>query len=129
MSGLEFAAARQASRILIADTYPVLTAVWYDMLTGARDPWFEDFTDTADLYLLTGIDMPWDDDGTRYFPGEATRQRFFDACKAELDRRELPCVTLNGDRAKRLAEAAAAIGKFFGAAPSGEAREKFKNRV
>ncbi len=109
------AAARQANKILIIDTDPVLTAVWSDMLTGARDPYLEDFTDTADLYLLTGIDMPWDDDGTRYFPDDATRQRFFDACKAELDRRELPYVTLTGDRAKRLADAAAAIEKFFAA--------------
>ena len=32
-----------------------------------RDPWFKNFADTADLYLLTGIELDWEGDSTRYF--------------------------------------------------------------
>jgi NadR type nicotinamide-nucleotide adenylyltransferase len=81
------AAKRQANRILIEDTDPLLTAVWSDMLFGERDPWFESYDDLADLYLLCDVDVPWEDDGTRYFPDPDVRRRFFDACEAELTRR------------------------------------------
>ena len=113
------AAARQANRLLILDADPVLTAVWSDMLTGRRDPWFESFEDTAGLYLLCGIDMDWRDDGTRYFPDRETRARFFAACKAELERRALNYVLLEGDRDERLAFAVTAIEAAFGIAPPG----------
>jgi len=33
--------------------------------------------DLADLYLLTAPDFGWVDDGTRYFPDQAQRDRFF----------------------------------------------------
>ncbi len=108
------AAARQANRVLVMDTDPVLTAVWSDMLTGARDPWFESLDDTADLYLLTGIDMDWEDDGTRYFPDGDTRRRFHAACRAELERRGLAFLPVEGSREERLAKAVAAVEDAFG---------------
>ena len=43
---------------LILDTDPLMTAVWADMLFGKRDPWFDTWTGTADLYLLLDIDLP-----------------------------------------------------------------------
>lgn len=103
------AASRLANRVLIEDTDPVLTAIWSDELLGARDPWFAAISDTADLYLLCDIDVPWEDDGIRYFPGEADRRRFFTACEAELIRRGLPYLVMTGDRETRLARAIAAI--------------------
>jgi len=108
------AAARQANRILVMDTDPVLTAVWSDMLIGSRDPWFDSFVDTADLYLLTGIDMDWEDDGTRYFPDDETRRRFHAACMAELERRGLRFVPVEGGREQRLSKVAAALEDAFG---------------
>ncbi len=107
------AAARQANRVLVMDTDPVLTAVWSDMLTDSRDPWFNSFDDTADLYLLTGIDMDWEDDGTRYFPDGETRRRFHAACKAELERRGLAFLPVEGDREERLVKAVAAVEDAF----------------
>ncbi len=80
------AAARQARRILVLDTDPVLTAVWSDMLQGSRDPWFET-APVADLYLLTDIDVPWVDDGTRYFPGcGEAGGALCPRCRTELER-------------------------------------------
>jgi nicotinamide riboside kinase len=107
------AAGRWANAVLIEDTDPVLTAIWSDVLTGQRDPWFEGYRDTADLYLLTGIDVPWVADDVRYFPAEAARRDFHDRCRAELVRRALDFVEVTGDPATRLATALEAIRERF----------------
>jgi NadR type nicotinamide-nucleotide adenylyltransferase len=108
------AAKRQANRILIEDTDPVLTAVWSDMLLGERAAWLDAFDDPADLYLLCDIDLPWVDDGTRYFPAAADRRRFFEACRGELLRRNLPNVLVSGlDPSERVAAAIKAIHDAF----------------
>ena len=110
------AATRQASRIVIEDTDPVLTAVWSDMLLGGREAWLDEGTDTADLYLLCDIDLPWADDGTRYFSGPAERARFSAACEAELQRRGLRYVVVRGEGAAREDAAVAAVKAAFGLA-------------
>ena len=111
LSGVR-AAARFTDRLLIEDTDPVLTAIWSDVLTGARDPWFETFSDAAQLYLLTGIDVPFMADGVRYFPDAAERVDFHRRCRAELVRRGLPFVEVTGDRPTRLATAVSAIARM-----------------
>lgn len=108
------AAKRQANRILIEDTDPVMTAVWSDMLIGKRHPWFDEFNDYADLYLLTDVDIPWEDDGTRYFKNDDDRRRFFDICEAELKSRNIPYVRMSGGRDERFANAVAAVKDFCG---------------
>ncbi|WP_443750421.1 AAA family ATPase [Asticcacaulis solisilvae] len=90
------AAKPQASRILVEDTDTVLTAVWSDMLLGSRTPGLGTVAEPADLYLLCDIDLPWEDDGTRYFADIADRRRFMDACRAELERRGLRYVVIHG---------------------------------
>lgn len=37
-----------------------------------RDPWFKNFADTADLYLLTGIELDWEGASPSYFPDGET---------------------------------------------------------
>ena len=61
------AALRTGDAPVILDTDPLMSAVWADMLFGRRDPWFDQWQDTADLYLLFDIDLPWVEDGTRMF--------------------------------------------------------------
>lgn len=94
---------------LFLDTDPLMTAVWADMLFGTRDPWFDAWQGTADLYLLLDIDLPWIDDGTRMFGSAAERQRFFDLSRAELDRRGVRYAIVGGQGPDRLAAALAAI--------------------
>jgi len=94
---------------LILDTDPLMTAVWADMLFGRRDPWFDAFADTANLYLLFDTDLPWIEDGTRLFGTTGLRRRFFDLSKAELDRRGLRWVLIRGQGPARLGNALAAI--------------------
>jgi len=103
-------AARKCARgLVITDTDPLLTAVWSDMLVGERHPDLQAMRPVSDLYLLMDIDLPWVDDGTRYFPDQATRDRFSDVCEAELVGRKVNYVKISGDREQRLARAVAAI--------------------
>ncbi|MBX3593979.1 ATP-binding protein [Sphingomonas sp.] len=96
---------------LILDTDPLMTAVWADMLFGTRDPWFDGWTGTADLYLLFDIDLPWVADGTRMFGDPAERQRFFDLSRAELERRQVSWALISGDGDARYVQAVAAIDR------------------
>jgi NadR type nicotinamide-nucleotide adenylyltransferase len=100
---------RQCNQRLILDTDPLMSAVWADMLFNRRDPWFDAFQDTAALYLLLDIDMPWVDDGTRFFGDEDRRRRFFDLSRAELDRRGLGYRIIGGPPEARLQRAIEAI--------------------
>ena len=106
-------AMRSGAPVVIEDTDPVLTAVWSDVLTGGRAPFFDRLGDPADLYLLTGIDVPFEADGIRYFPGESARRDFHARCRAELVRRDLPFVEVTSDPATRLAAAVRAIAARF----------------
>lgn len=94
---------------LILDTDPLMTAVWADMLFGRRDPWFDAWTGTADLYLLFDIDLPWIEDGTRMFGTEALRRTFFELSKAELERRGVRWALVRGQGEARYDAAIAAI--------------------
>ena len=94
---------------LILDTDPLMTAVWADMLFGKRDPWFDAWTGTADLYLLFDIDLPWVADGTRLFGTPQLRRRFFELSKAELERRGLRWALVQGEGEARFRNAMAAI--------------------
>lgn len=94
---------------LILDTDPLMTAVWADMLFGTRDPWFDTWQGTADLYLLFDIDLPWVADGTRMFGTPELRQRFFDLSKAELERRGVRWALVNGEGEARWASAVRAV--------------------
>lgn len=96
------AAKKHANKLLIEDTDPVMSAVWSDMLTGKRDKWFDEFNDHADIYLLCDIDIPWVDDGTRYFPKEEDRKRFFSACENELIKRKVNYHIVSGDLNRRM---------------------------
>ena len=107
------AAAPNANRILILDTDPLMTAVWSDMMIGARDPWFAAFSDTADLYLLLDIDLPWVDDGTRIYGDAVTRADFFNRCKGELDARGVNWSLISGKEKARTTAALAAIARAF----------------
>lgn len=100
---------RQCNRRLILDTDPLMTAAWAEMLFERSDPWFESFAETADLYLLLDIDMPWVDDGTRFFGDPARRQKFFDCSRDQLDRRGLPYAIISGTPDERFDRSIAAI--------------------
>ena len=94
---------------VITDTDPLMTSVWADMLFGWRDPWFDRWKDTADLYLLLDIDLPWIEDGTRMFGTAELRQRFFELSRAELERRGVRWALVSGTGDTRFENAVCAI--------------------
>ena len=94
---------------VIVDTDALMSAVWADMMFGRRDPWFARWENTADLYLLFDIDLPWVEDGTRMFGSAEARRRFFDLSREELDRRGVPWIMVRGEGEQRYANALAAI--------------------
>lgn len=96
---------------VILDTDPLMTAVWADMLFGARDPWFDAWDATADLYLLFDIDLPWIEDGTRMFGTDEARRRFFDLSRAELERRGVRWALVSGRGEARFNAAIAAVDR------------------
>ncbi|MEH3047799.1 AAA family ATPase [Sphingomonas adhaesiva] len=103
------AVARSHGAPVILDTDPLMTAVWADMLFARRDPWFDRWQGTADLYLLFDIDLPWVEDGTRMFGRAEDRRRFFDRSRAELDRRGVRWAIVSGEGACRYRSALRAI--------------------
>lgn len=107
------AARLRANRIVIEDTDRLMTAVWSDMLLGSRSSALALVDDPPDLYLLCDVDLPWDDDGTRYFPDIADRRRFFDACRRELDMWNVPYAVIQGTGRAREDAAVAAIMAAF----------------
>jgi NadR type nicotinamide-nucleotide adenylyltransferase len=105
-------AAGRGADPLILDTDPLMTAVWADMLFAKRDPWFDAWDNTADLYLLFDIDLPWIKDGTRMFGTEPLRRRFFELSKAELERRGVRWALVSGQGEARFEAALAAIAAY-----------------
>ncbi|TPG43601.1 N-acetylglucosamine-6-phosphate isomerase [Sphingomonas koreensis] len=103
------AAVVQGRLPVILDTDPLMTCVWAEMLYGRHDPWFDAWTNTADLYLLFDVDLPWVADGTRMFGSAAERQKFFDLSRAILERRGVRWAMVRGEGAARFTSALAAI--------------------
>jgi NadR type nicotinamide-nucleotide adenylyltransferase len=104
---------RKARAVLVLDTDAVMTAIWADVLLGARAPDLDRIDDPADLYLLCDIDVPFAPDSIRYFPDPAARARMLEQCQTELEKRKLAFVTIRGSREQRLASAIRAITDHF----------------
>lgn len=102
-----------SNKIVIEDTDPVMSSVWSELLTGKRNKWFDEFRDYPDLYILCKNDIPWEDDGTRYFKEEKDRVNFFNICKQELDNRKVPYMIVSGSKKDRLEQAKTKINNRF----------------
>jgi HTH-type transcriptional regulator, transcriptional repressor of NAD biosynthesis genes len=107
----EDALAQQANRVLFSDTDPITTYIWADWLYGRCDKSILQLAETRKyhLYLLTSVDVPWVADPQRYLPEE--REKFFDRCKAELEKRSLPYEVISGSWEERFAKAVRAVEK------------------
>lgn len=111
-AALRSAVAPLAGPVLVEDTDPLLTAVWARMLTGIPLPALEDGTNLADLYLLLETDVPWVNDGTRYF-SDGQRDQFMSLCREVLERRSARHITLSGDWETREELARVAIDGLY----------------
>lgn len=97
-----------AGMVLIADTDALMTAAWTEMLLGIRPASMMQQV-KADLYLLLEPDVPWVDDGTRYFAAPEQRERFGKIVESILLESGVEFVRLAGTWDQREAAAIAAI--------------------
>jgi len=100
-----------AGPVLIEDTDPLQTAAWAQMLLGQTVPELE-ARPQADLYLLLDADVPFVQDGIRYFADGGGRRRFQALCEALLDRAGARYEKIAGSWDERERQARAAVERL-----------------
>lgn len=103
------AAAPWAGPLLIADTDALMTAAWCEMLLGERPDELMQ-ADKADLYLLLEPDLPWVEDGTRFFAEADDRHRFAKIVEQVLVDAGVRFERISGSGSARYEAALEAIG-------------------
>lgn len=109
----EDAAARHANRVLVCDTNAFATALWHRRYVGYVAPEVEALGSAArcDLYLLTGDEIPFVQDGLR--DGEHIRHAMHGWFETSLASQPVPWTLLRGSPTERRAAAVAAIRRLF----------------
>lgn len=111
---LENDLSKKADKVLICDTDLLETKVYSEEFYGG---FVDSMLDQAaaknqyDLYLLTYIDTPWEEDDLRNRPEQ--RQEMFDAFEKALIQNNRPYITLKGSVKNRLDKAIDAIDKIL----------------
>ena len=107
---LENRLTKRADKVLICDTDLLETKVYSSAYYGGFvDPILEKAAteNTYNLYLLTYIDTPWEEDDLRDRPEQ--RMEMFEAFQKALDEYNRPYILLKGDKESRLKKAVEAI--------------------
>jgi len=115
------AAAASEPPLLILDTDPLMTAAWAEMLFGDVPDRLIRY-EKADLYLLFAPDVPWIEDGTRFFGTGDARARFAALAEEMLVRANVPFARISGNWDEREARVLAAIGALVSGAAVGATR-------
>jgi len=110
---LEDAYTRDAKSVLICDTNLYVIKVWSEFKFGNCSPEILKHIASRkyDLYLLTYIDLPWEDDPQREHPHE--REQLYQIYFNELKNQSVPFVEIKGEREQRRKTAVEAIGKLL----------------
>jgi NadR type nicotinamide-nucleotide adenylyltransferase len=105
----EDAAARRGGLVLICDTDALATCIWQERYVGRSTPAVEAIAASRayDLYVLTGDDIPFVQDGLR--DGEHLRGWMTERFRERLAERPEPHVEVRGSHEGRMAAAVAAI--------------------
>lgn len=109
----EDAAARESNRFLICDTNAFATVQWHRRYMDSRYPALEEIGNAcrADLYILTGDEIPFVQDGLR--DGEHLRHEMHRWFEKALGAQMVPWFLVRGDRESRLAQAVAEIHRLW----------------
>ena len=110
----EDAAARRAGPVLVCDTDALATCIWQERYRGRSTRGVEAVAAARayDLYILTGDDVPFAQDGVR--DGEHLRAWMTRRFRARLAARPEPVLEVSGPQKRRLAAAIAAIDARLG---------------
>ncbi len=110
---LEDKYARDVERLLICDTNLYVIKVWSEFKYGTVDS--EILRSIAerpyDLYLLTYIDIPWQEDPQREHPTK--REQLYSIYLKEMQNQPVPFVEIKGEREQRRRMAVQAIEQLL----------------
>ncbi|HWH68040.1 MAG TPA: AAA family ATPase, partial [Candidatus Sulfotelmatobacter sp.] len=109
----EDAAAREANRVLICDTNAFATVLWHRRYLGTHSPQVEAIArrGRCDLYLLTGEEIPFVQDGLR--DGEHIRHEMHGWFEQALAAQQVRWQLLRGTPEERLRQSLRLIGELF----------------
>jgi NadR type nicotinamide-nucleotide adenylyltransferase len=104
---------QDANKILICDTNAIVVKVWSEFKFGNCEPEILEVIQKRkyDLYLLTYIDIPWEEDPQREHPDK--REHFFEIFKNEVEKSGVPYVIIDGVREERRRKGIEAIEKLL----------------
>jgi NadR type nicotinamide-nucleotide adenylyltransferase len=104
-----------SSKLLICDTDLNVVKVWSEHKFGKVHPWIEAQIKMRkyDLYLLTDIDIPWQDDPQREHPDPTMRRYFFELYRQILEDCGVPFEIVSGTEMNRRGFATEIIKRFF----------------
>ncbi len=102
---------QQANNYLICDTDLYVLKVWGESKYGRVHRWIleEIARRKYDLYLLTNIDVPWQDDPLREHPTPEARLHFYNAYRDVVINSNTPWADISGNEQERLSKALQAI--------------------
>jgi NadR type nicotinamide-nucleotide adenylyltransferase len=109
----EDAAAREANRVLVCDTNAFATMFWHRRYMGTHSREVEEVARSGrcDLYLLTGDEIPFVQDGLR--DGEHIRHEMHTWFEQALAKQSVPWKLLRGSHTERLREASQLVADLF----------------
>jgi len=105
---------RESRRLLVCDTDLLETLIYSELyFQGYAHPYLRAAAErnNYDLYFLTDIDVPWEEDALRDRPNE--REEFFEAFREALQRTDRKFVTLSGGQEERRKKAILHIDKLL----------------
>jgi HTH-type transcriptional regulator, transcriptional repressor of NAD biosynthesis genes len=110
---LENSLAERSNGMIICDTDAFATSIWYERYLGSRSPLVESISRKIDhdLYILTGDEIPFVQDGTR--DGENIRHWMHQRFIERLEEDSKPYIIVRGSPEERLQAAVKAIDQLF----------------
>lgn len=104
-----------ANQLLFCDTDLHVIKVWSEHKFKKTHPWILEQINKRiyDLYLLTDIDIPWQDDPLREHPEPAMREYFFNKYTRILYESQVSFATISGSPEERLNIAKQVIKGFL----------------
>jgi HTH-type transcriptional repressor of NAD biosynthesis genes len=105
--------AKHANKVVIADTDAFATSVWHERYVGGVSEKVEQIADSSshDLYILTGDEIPFEQDGLR--DGEHIRHDMHKRFEEKLKETGRPYIFVRGPHEERMQLATAAIDQLI----------------
>lgn len=106
---------KAADKLLFCDTNLYVVQVWSDHKFTKTHPWILQQIEERryDLYFLTDIDIPWQEDPLREHPDPEMRQYFFDIYHRLLTASNTPFFIISGNPEQRLDQAVKVLKSFL----------------